>query len=158
MGRNYITLDDIPLIIKTALDTAPIERVSLFSLLIANNGIYWIRLILESLNVARKIALRTMAEFKAIGLVDIEEETKHEGAGRPQKRLVLNPRFDWSLSDELITKIIPHTTTIFIHYIRANNYYDNSSTKGTRLHSHSFPRTRWTQTMWYLKIYRGFKV
>jgi hypothetical protein len=50
-----------------------------------------------------------MAEFKAIGLVDIEEETKHEGAGRPQKRMVLNPRFDWFLSDELITKIIPHT-------------------------------------------------
>jgi predicted transcriptional regulator len=83
MGRNYITLDDIPLIIKTALDTAPIERVSLFSLLIANNGILNTTQILESLNVARKTALRTMAELKAIGLVDIEEETKHEGAGRP---------------------------------------------------------------------------
>jgi predicted ArsR family transcriptional regulator len=83
MGRNYITLDDIPLIIKTALDTAPIKRVSLFSLLIANNGILNTTQILESLNVARKTALRTMAEFKAIGLVDIEEETKHEGAGRP---------------------------------------------------------------------------
>jgi hypothetical protein len=109
MGRNYITLDDIPLIIKTALDTAPIERVSVFSLLIANDGILNTTQILESLNVARKTALRTMAEFKAIGLVDIEEETKHEGAGRPQKRMVLNPRFDWFLSDELITKIIPHT-------------------------------------------------
>jgi hypothetical protein len=110
-GRNYITLDDIPMIIKTALDTAAIERVSLFSLLIANNGTLTTNQILESLNVARPTALRTMAEFKAIGLVSMDETT--EGVGRPSKRIVLNPRFNWFLSDELIKKIIPHTPINF---------------------------------------------
>ena len=107
-GRNQITLDDIPIVIKTALDTAPIERVSLFSLLIANNGILTTNQILSSLNVARKTALRTMAELKAIGLVDMEDF--HEpGQNNLSKRIILNPRFNWFLSDPMITKIIPHT-------------------------------------------------
>jgi hypothetical protein len=110
-GRNYITLEDIPMIIKTALDTAQIERVSLFSLLTANNGTLTTNQILESLNVARPTALRTMAEFRAIGLVSMDET--NEGVGRPSKRIVLNPRFNWFLSDELIKKIIPHTPINF---------------------------------------------
>jgi hypothetical protein len=113
-GRNYITLEDVPIIIKTALDTAPIERVSLFSLLIANNGKLTTNEILQSLNVSRPTALRTMAEFKAIGLVDIEEIVQDGvGAGRPSKSMILNPRFNWFLSDELIKKIIPHTRINF---------------------------------------------
>jgi hypothetical protein len=107
-GRDHITLDDIPIVIKTALDTAPIERVSLFSLLIANNGILTTNQTLRSLNVARKTALRTMAELKVIGLVDMEEF--HEpGQNNLSKRIVLNPKFNWFLSDPMITKIIPHT-------------------------------------------------
>jgi len=105
-GRNYITLDDIPMIIKTALDTAQIERVSLFSLLIANNGTLTTNQILESLNVSKSTALRTMAEFKAIGLVTIEEK-QQTGAGMPSKVMGLNPRFNWFLSDELIKKFSP---------------------------------------------------
>jgi hypothetical protein len=107
-GRNYITLDDIPMIIKTALDTAPIERVSLFSLLIANNGILTTTQILNSLNVARKTALRTMSELKAIGLVEMED-FREEGQNNYSKRIILNPQFNWFLSDPMITKIIPHT-------------------------------------------------
>jgi hypothetical protein len=108
-GLNYITLDDIPMIIKTGLDTAAIERVSMFSLLVANNGTLTTDQILDSLRVSRPTALRTMAEFNAIGLVTIEN-TDEDKPGRPSKRMVLNPRFDWFLTDELIKKIIPHTT------------------------------------------------
>jgi len=75
-GRNSITLEDIPMIIKTALDTASIERVSMFSLLIAHNGILTTDQVLESLNVSRPTALKTMAEFEAIGLVTSEEQKK----------------------------------------------------------------------------------
>ena len=106
MGRNYISLDDVPIIIKTALDTAQIERVSLFSLLIAHDGKLTTSQILQSLNVSRPTVLRTMAEFKAIGLVTIEEE-QETGVGRPSKKMVLNSRFNWFLSDELI-KIYPY--------------------------------------------------
>ena len=121
MGRNYISLDDVPIIIKTALDTAQIERVSLFSLLIAHDGKLTTSQILQSLNVSRPTVLRTMAEFKAIGLVTIEEE-QETGVGRPSKKMVLNSRFNWFLSDELIKKFSPHTTPInkIVEGIREN--------------------------------------
>lgn len=109
-GRNYITLDDIPMIIKTALDTASIERVSMFSLLTANNGVLTTDQILNSLKVSRPTALRTMAEFNAIGLVDVED-FHEQGQNNLSKRIVLNPRFSWFLSDPMIKKIIPHTYT-----------------------------------------------
>jgi DNA-binding transcriptional ArsR family regulator len=111
-GRNHITLDDVPMIIKTALDTAPIERVSLFSLLIANNGKLTTSEILQSLNVSRPTALRTMAELKAIGLVDVED-FKDEGQNNVSRRIVLKPRFSWFLSDSMIKKIYPHTPPVF---------------------------------------------
>ncbi|MGI8832369.1 MAG: bifunctional DNA primase/polymerase, partial [Nitrososphaeraceae archaeon] len=38
-GRNYITIDDVPLLIKVVLSTASIERVTIFDLLIKSNGI-----------------------------------------------------------------------------------------------------------------------
>jgi hypothetical protein len=111
-GRNWITLDDVPMIIKTALDTAQIERVSMFSLLLAHRGELTSNEILKSLNIARKTALRTMAELKAIDLVDIVDY-KEAGQNNISKKIVLNPRFDWFLSDSMITKIFPHTTPIF---------------------------------------------
>lgn len=108
-GRNYITLEDIQIVIKTALDGAQIERVSIFSLLLANHGTLTTNQILRSLNVSRKTALRTMAEFKAIGLAELEDF--HEpGQNAISKRITLNSRLNWLLEDSMITKIFPHTT------------------------------------------------
>lgn len=123
-GRNFITLDDISIVIKTALDTAPIERVSFFSLLIASNGTLTTTQILDSLNVSRPTALRTMAEFKAIGLVTLDNEEQYTGAGRPSKIMRLKPKFNWLLSDELIKKIIPHTRA----NSNSNSNYEPSKT------------------------------
>ena len=108
-GRNYITLDDIPVVVKTVMSTAQIERVSLFSLLIANDGKLTTRNILESLNISKPTALRTMAELKAIGLVDIEEEGQQYP---PSKQIRLKSKFGWLLKDDLVVKKIHlHTTT-----------------------------------------------
>ena len=108
-GRNYITLEDVPIVVKTAMDSAQIERVSMFNLLIAHSGKLTTTQILQSLNVARKTVLRTMTELKAISLVEIEDF--HEpGQNNISKRMVLNPRLEWMLSDPVITKFFPHTT------------------------------------------------
>ena len=37
-GRNFITLEDVPIVVKTVLSTANIDKVGLLRLLIANNG------------------------------------------------------------------------------------------------------------------------
>ena len=63
---------------------------------------------LESLSVSRKTALKTMVEFKAIGLIEIEDF--HEsGQNNISKRMVLNSRLNWLLTDPVITKFFPHT-------------------------------------------------
>jgi hypothetical protein len=111
-GRNYITLDDVQIVIKTALDSAQIERVSMFNLLLAHGGQLTTTQILQSLNVARKTVLRTMTELKAVGLVDIEDF--HEpGQNNVSRRMVLNPSLSWLLTDSVITKFFPHTTSFF---------------------------------------------
>jgi predicted transcriptional regulator len=92
-GRNYISKDDVPIVIKTALSTAQIERTSIFSLLLANKGSLTTSQITEYLNISEPTALKTMAEIKIVGLVD-EDEIMGE------KSVTLRPEFKWFLSDE----------------------------------------------------------
>lgn len=107
-GRNFITLEDVPIVVKTAMDSAQIERVSMFNLLLAHGGKLTTTQMLESLSVSRKTALRTMIEFKAIGLIEIEDFHEPE-QNNISKRMVLNPRLNWMLTDSVITKFFPHT-------------------------------------------------
>ena len=69
-GRNYITLDDIPMIINVVLSTASKERVTIFDLLLAHNGKLTASKIEKSLNMAPPTARRTMLELWVLRLVD----------------------------------------------------------------------------------------
>ena len=92
-GRNFISKKDVPLVIKTALSTAQIERTSIFSLLLANKGSLTTSQITEYLNMSKPTALRTMAEIKAVGLVN-------EDWVGAEKCVTLRPEFEWFLSEE----------------------------------------------------------
>ena len=61
-GRNYITLEDVPIVAKTVLSTAQTDRVSVFYLLLDNDGDVSTDDIMTCLSVARPTALRTMTE------------------------------------------------------------------------------------------------
>jgi hypothetical protein len=107
-GRNYITEEDVPIVVKTVLSTAHIDRVSAFSLLISMpNGKLITAQIMEFLNKSKHSALKTMTEFKAIGLVDmydIQIEGINEHTGIPfktfSKQITLKEDFKWFLSKE----------------------------------------------------------
>jgi len=106
------------------MDSAQIERVSLFNLLIAYGGKLATTQILESLNVSRKTALRIMVEFKAIGLVDIEDF--HEPRqNNLSKRIVLNSRLNWLVENSMITKILPHTLPFFLDPSGGNGHAED---------------------------------
>jgi len=95
-GRNFVTMDDIPIVVKTVLSTAQIDRVKIFSLLLANKGrsLSTSRITL-SLNISPQTARRKMTEFKAIGLVDEENlGSNHELS------IKLKSEFDWFLGEE----------------------------------------------------------
>jgi len=93
-GRDYLTLQDMPLIIKVVFSTASIERVRIFELLREHNGKMTTSQIAKSLNISNNTAKRTMAEFIAIGLVDLDEIENRE------KQITLKDKFDWFLNEE----------------------------------------------------------
>jgi hypothetical protein len=92
-GRNYINLDDIPLLIEVVLSTASRERVGVFDLLINHNGVLQTSDITSSLNTSDKTAKRTMAEFIALGLVELKPNSY-------ERTIELKKDFDWFLSDD----------------------------------------------------------
>ena len=72
-GRNYFTIEEVPLLIKVVLSTASIERVRILDLLLNAGGQLSTSQIEFSLNISKPTAKRTMAEFKGLGIVDMLE-------------------------------------------------------------------------------------
>ena len=90
-GRTHISMEDIPLVIKVALSTAPIDRVNVFDLLIANKGTLKTSIIEASLNMSDNTAKRTMTELKAIELVDKPKPK----ASNEELTIILKEGFKW---------------------------------------------------------------
>jgi predicted transcriptional regulator len=101
-GRNYVTNDDLPLVIKVVLSTAPIERVTIFDILLANGGILTVNQITDFLNVSEPTARRTMTELKALRLVDAEKKDHpgKDGITRFTLVMTLKKEFEWFLSKD----------------------------------------------------------
>jgi hypothetical protein len=95
-GRNYITKEDLSLVIKVVLSTASIDRVNIFDLLIAHKGTLTTKIITESLNTSPKTAHRIMVELKAVGLVDMKESNY----STEEKEIALKDDFDWFVGEE----------------------------------------------------------
>jgi predicted transcriptional regulator len=106
-GRNYITMEDIPIIVKTVLSTARVERVKSFIVLLDSSEDGWIsrKNLAEQLHVSRSTAYRFMTELKAIGLVDLEttneiEYTENNHPASVKIMRLKRDKFEWFLSDE----------------------------------------------------------
>ena len=103
-GRNYVTKEDIHLIIKVVLSTGPVERVRILDTLIADNGDLTTGQITGALSIASQTAKRTMIELTLLGLVDIypklgtEDQEQHQGV---EKKITLRQKFrEWLDSKE----------------------------------------------------------
>ena len=98
LGRNYITIDDIPLVIEVVFSTASMERVRILELLLESKGILTTTQITASLNTSSNTAKRTMAEFKALGIADITSVDPNKP--NSEKQIVLYQTFGWFLTEE----------------------------------------------------------
>ena len=100
-SRNYILIDDLPLIIKVVLSTATLERVKVLDLLIKRGGLLSTSEITKSLRTTNPTARRTMAEFKGLEIVDTDDDIDDiERLNNTEKMMTLKPEFNWFLSDE----------------------------------------------------------
>jgi hypothetical protein len=97
-GRNYIKVEDIPMLIQVVLSTCSIERETIFEILIENKGFLKTSQIVDSLNITKPTALRTMTELKATGLVNMHDV--NPGEYNSEKEICLKPEFEWFLSDK----------------------------------------------------------
>jgi hypothetical protein len=96
-GRNYITSQDLPIVIKVVLSTASIERVTIFDILISNKGRPTTTQITTSLNITPHTAHRTMVELNALGLVDMPSIGDKPNT---EKQIIIKSEFGWFLSEE----------------------------------------------------------
>jgi hypothetical protein len=97
-GRTFITIQDLPMVVKVVLSTASLDRVNIFDLLIANGGTLSTSLIKKSLNTDHKVAHRIMTELEAVGLVYFKENVHQTD----EKMIVLNNEFGWFLEEQFI--------------------------------------------------------
>ena len=96
-GRNYITRDDLRIVIPVALSSAPRERVDLLRLLIENNGKLNTDEFIVLAQVSRATARKEMEKLHRIGLVEITEENS---TTKPIMVVKLKDEFNWFLSTE----------------------------------------------------------
>jgi hypothetical protein len=93
-GRNYVTLADIPLLIKVVLSTAPITRVAIFEMLVANNGSLRTADIKDGLRITHHTVHKAMAELELLGLVDVKKDRDYDNS---PKTITLKRQFNWCL-------------------------------------------------------------
>ena len=96
-GRNYITKEDITLIIKVVLSTSLIERMLILDLLIANNGTLTTSEITAAMRISNDTAKKTMTEFKALELVTMKRNGNNSNS---EYKISLNQKFKWFLTEE----------------------------------------------------------
>lgn len=99
-GRNKITLQDIPVLIKVVLSTASKERVILFDHLLENNGQLDTLNIEDHMVISKKTALKTMSEFVFLQLVDKIEMQNSNPNDNKAFQIQLKEDFKWFLTDE----------------------------------------------------------
>jgi hypothetical protein len=87
-------MDDIPLVARVVLSTAPMERVVVFDLLIKNGGSLDVNTISEGLRVSEPTARRTMIELFALELVDKQKTGEFDNS---ILRIDIVEQFRWCL-------------------------------------------------------------
>jgi hypothetical protein len=93
-GRNYITMDDVPLLIKVVLSTAPIARVAVFDLLLGYGGTLKTAQIKEALGINPQTVHKTMYEFELLELADVKKDGDFTNS---PLEMTLKSKYKWCL-------------------------------------------------------------
>lgn len=102
-GRENISKNDLKIVFRVALDSAPPDRSKIFKHLIKNEGHLSTNEIIAILNCSRPTALKRMEELALLEIVDTEgnmfDETENCG-GRPEQMIILKEKYAWFTSEE----------------------------------------------------------
>ena len=96
-GRNYITKEDLGVVIAVALSSAERERVALLKLLLENDGNIDVETFVTNSKVSENTARKEIQKMKILGLVNVTEE---DTATKPKTIAILKDEFSWFKSSE----------------------------------------------------------
>lgn len=96
-GRNFVTSDDLEVVVCIALSSAPRDRLDKLFFLIGNNGKFNTNQFMKETDTVRATALRNMELLAVLGLV---ERSKEPGTTKSWNVLKLKDYYNWFLTDE----------------------------------------------------------
>jgi len=110
-GRNYITTDDLEIIINVVMSSIPKNRLELFEVLFSNKGVADTIQIEKCLLISKTTALKEMEELRILGIVD---NYKVDGKSKPTSAIEIKSEYGWTLEDKFKTylKDIIHIHTV----------------------------------------------
>lgn len=108
-NRTYIEKNDLTIVAKIAIDSAPPKRSKIFRHLILNDGSLTTNQIMKILDVSRPIALKAMQELVILKIVDnvgnLDDDCDFVPEGRPEQKIFLTKKFEWFGTKECKTLI-----------------------------------------------------
>jgi hypothetical protein len=103
-GRKNINKEDLGIVMRVALDSAPPNRSKIFKLLIKSAGVLTTNQVMEILKCSRPTALKEMEQLVILEIVepseDLAEANKWHFKGRPESEINLKKEFEWFLTKE----------------------------------------------------------
>jgi hypothetical protein len=99
LARNYVTIKDVHLAIKVALSTASQERIAMLDILLAKKGVVNVSTAAKVLSMSKSTALKTMTEFAAVGIADLETVVVE---GNDTNQIRLRDEFKWLYGGEFL--------------------------------------------------------
>lgn len=99
-GRNYITTDDLEIIIHVVMSSIPKDRLELFEVLFSNKGVADTIQIEKCLLISKTTALKEMEKLRILGIVD---NCKVDGKSKPTSSIEIKSEYGWILEDEFKT-------------------------------------------------------
>lgn len=111
-GRQKLSLVDMEVVARVAIDSAPPKRSKIFRQLILNGGSLTTGQVMELLDVSRPIALKAMRELVILKVVevigDIDDNSEHSILIKSDQKILLTEKYDWFGTEEC-KKLIDHT-------------------------------------------------
>lgn len=110
-GRNYLTMDDLGVVLHVAISTSPSPRPELLLGLLRNAGTLSIDQVCSVLSLSAKQAKKEMYKFLktgvCVGEIGKEEEETDDGAmisyGQPKRFISIHHDFSWWTGEEMVS-------------------------------------------------------
>jgi|GEM_PF-4763427 len=96
-GRNYITEEDLEIVVHVVMSSLPQDRLNLFEVLLCNNGTVDTTQIEKHLKVSKATALKEMEKFRVLEIVD---EIKIDGKSKPTSAIQLKEKHSWIMDNK----------------------------------------------------------